>query len=372
MKKTLLSLLTASAALTAVAADEFNHEGIKYEVLSEDNKSVAVSGLVDKSGITTLVIPATVSYNDVSYDVVTIKQFAITFCPDLTTIILPESITSLEGSSLAYNKVLTSINLPDSLETIGSYAICSSALTEIIIPNSVKSIEQSAFQNSANMETVVLGKSITEIGEKAFYGCNKIKNVYSFAPEAPTCLAEAFHKVYLGSGEEGEEYCPITGYVLPGSIESYSGADNGWAEISEFSELGISFDAETIQINIDETLSLEPVLSLGDSLPIETTTWTSSDMNVVTVSEKGELTAISKGEAVVTLTITDVLGNEYSASVTVTVNDTISVESISSDSDATVEVYNLSGCKIADSVTGLPAGIYLVRIAGRTYKTAVK
>ena len=76
-------------------------------------------------------------------------------CGSLTSITLPDSVTSI-GERAFYNcSSLTSITLPDSVTSIGERAFynCSS-LTSITIPNSVTSIERSAFSGCSSLREV--------------------------------------------------------------------------------------------------------------------------------------------------------------------------------------------------------------------------
>ena len=74
---------------------------------------------------------------------------------------------------------LTSIVIPDSVTSIGSDVFygCSS-LTSVIIPDSVTSIGDDAFNSCSRLTSVVIPDSVTSIGYWAFYGCSALKNVY--------------------------------------------------------------------------------------------------------------------------------------------------------------------------------------------------
>ena len=84
-----------------------------------------------------------------------IGNYAFQYCSSLTSITIPDSITSI-GNSAFYNcTTLTSITIPDSVTSIGSYVFynCSS-LTEITIPENVTSIGDYAFQYCSSLTDV--------------------------------------------------------------------------------------------------------------------------------------------------------------------------------------------------------------------------
>ena len=79
----------------------------------------------------------------------TIADWAFNSCSGLTSVNIPNGMTSI-GSSAFYNcSSMTLVNIPDEVKSIGDYAFynCSS-LTSVNIPDGVKSIGRSAFYNS--------------------------------------------------------------------------------------------------------------------------------------------------------------------------------------------------------------------------------
>jgi hypothetical protein len=62
--------------------------------------------------------------------------------------------------------------------SIGNYAFedCSS-LTSIVIPNSVKSIEEAAFANCTSLTSIVIPNSVKSIEDDAFNNCESLKTI---------------------------------------------------------------------------------------------------------------------------------------------------------------------------------------------------
>ena len=83
------------------------------------------------------------------------------------------------GSIFGYgNTSVTSVTIPDSVTSIGAMAFqaCTS-LTSVTIPDSVTSIEAMAFRWSTSLTSVTIPDSVTSIGGGAFQGCTGLTSV---------------------------------------------------------------------------------------------------------------------------------------------------------------------------------------------------
>lgn len=130
----LKQLMTALLLLccTVAGAADFEVDGIYYNILSSEDKTVEVtSGSNKYSGAVT--IPASVTYNSITYSVTSIGESAFEGCWNLTSIEIPNSVTSIGESAFFYCTSLTSIEIPSSVTSIGAWAFsgCTS-LTSVV------------------------------------------------------------------------------------------------------------------------------------------------------------------------------------------------------------------------------------------------
>ena len=189
----LLSTLTASAYDAKI-------NGIYYNFNADTKQATITSGDTKYTGSVT--IPATVTYNDVTYSVTSIGGSAFRYCSGLTSVEIPNSVTSI-GYEAFYNcSNLSEFTITNSVTTIGDYAFDGTAWynnqpegivyagyvaykykgtmpenTSVSFKEGTVGIANSAFERSSKLLSVIIPSTVKAIGKDAFYGCSSMMSI---------------------------------------------------------------------------------------------------------------------------------------------------------------------------------------------------
>ena len=106
-----------------------------------------------------------------------IKDYCFAGC-SLTSIEIPEGVTSIEQAAFRSCASLTSATIPSSVTSIGGHAFyyCSS-LTSITIPSGVTQIADSTFEGCYSLTSITIPSSVTQIANSAFWGCRSLISI---------------------------------------------------------------------------------------------------------------------------------------------------------------------------------------------------
>ncbi len=110
--------------------------------------------------------------------VMTIGEYAFFDCLELTSVEIPNSVTSIGGGAFCECKGLTSVEIPDGVSSIGDWTFygCKD-LTSVEIPDSVTSIGEYAFYDCVELTSIEIPDSVMSIGYRAFYNCSSLTSV---------------------------------------------------------------------------------------------------------------------------------------------------------------------------------------------------
>ena len=158
-----VALLAFSMVAIASWAQVFEQDGIKYRYESE-SLSVVVVSVFGKGDI---VVPRTVVYNEQELPVTGMMSECFMDNKDVTSVCLYENIKEIPMYAFT-GCSLERIDLPKGLETIRKHAFENACnLKEVKLPQSLKVIEESAFRYSG-LSSLTLPDNIQTIGGEAF------------------------------------------------------------------------------------------------------------------------------------------------------------------------------------------------------------
>ena len=209
MRRTLFFICTLLCANVLLAQSTFTIGDLTYGVISTNPPQVEVHDA--NLSITTANIPETVTYNETTYSVTSIEEWAFCNCSSLTSVTIANSVIAI-GNNAFYNcRSLTYISIGNSLTYIGYDAFynCSSLntlnfnaincndfynlspffdspITTINIGDSVQRIPNRFAKELSSLTSVNIGNNVTSIGNKAFEGCSSLQNVTCLATTPPT------------------------------------------------------------------------------------------------------------------------------------------------------------------------------------------
>ena len=234
------------------------HDGATYPVTG-----IGQSAFYNYSNVTHVTLPKTVTtigrwafagcrsltHMTVPDAVTVIDENVFKGCTGLTSITLGKSVTIIRNDAFTDCSALASMTIPESVSSIGDYAFynCTGIKTlffnavncndpmlysafldcpldSITFGNQVQHIPAYLAFGQTRLESIIIPKSVTTIGDYAFWGCSQLTDVISLAVTPP-----AFRGV--GLFDDMNYYAHATLHVLPESVEAYQSADH-WKEFS--------------------------------------------------------------------------------------------------------------------------------------------
>ena len=186
MKNAKHFLLTVAMLLCsfAVSAQYFEIERVRYNVISDSEVGVTSNYGTEYNGA--IVIPYSVTYNSKNYSVTSIKSIAFSDCKNLVSITIPASVTSIEDYAFNGCSGLKEVILEDGCETLslgnssydqGLFYDC--PLEKVYMGRDLDygSWEYSPFKNKAGLNSLIIGETVTTIGDCCFWGCSSLTSI---------------------------------------------------------------------------------------------------------------------------------------------------------------------------------------------------
>lgn len=173
-----------------------------------------------------------------------------------TEIILKNDTKGIAGGAFSWCHNLSSIIIPDSVTCIGEYSFsdCTS-LKSIIIPKSVTEIKYCTFEDCISLESIEIPDSITTIGNCAFIGCTSLMSI-----TIPNPVTQ------IGTIALGYEYYKFeTDFKKNDNFIIYSHIDSiaeSYANANELTFISLDKKLSTGDVNADGIFNISDLITL--------------------------------------------------------------------------------------------------------------
>ena len=163
--------------VTRAGEGAFRSESILTSVsIPNSVTSIGYAAFASCTSLTNVTIPSSVSY---------IGAEAFRACTGLTDVRIPHGVTAIREGTFAGCVSLTSITIPNGVVSIangnsiwppGAFSGCAN-LTNVTIGSSVTSIGYGAFASCTSLITVAIPNNVTSMGSAVFLGCTTLTTV---------------------------------------------------------------------------------------------------------------------------------------------------------------------------------------------------
>lgn len=110
----------------------------------------------------------------------TLGKYSFKGCSELTSIMLPTTVTSIGLGAFSGLQKLTKVSSLENVEEVGNEAFHNCGIAGTVNLSSATTVGESAFKNCGNITDVVWNKDLKLISSYAFYLCTNLKNFSSF------------------------------------------------------------------------------------------------------------------------------------------------------------------------------------------------
>ena len=261
--------------------NNFSNTGRKYYDFMLNGSCYFITGdntvRLARGGSTTncvgeVVIPSSVTYEGVTYQVTSVGMEAFYYKTLLTSVKIPNTVTSIGDDAFNMCYILESVDIPNTVTFIGreafadcyalkkvtlpegltglSYAMFkSSGITSLTIPSTVRVIGNDVFYGCSHLTSIIIPAGVTDIFSDAFVGCKRLITV--------TCLATTPPELEWDPDPfSSYQYENTILWVPRGCLNAYQ-RDGSWNKFQTIKEFACDFEVNGIYYNITGDRTVE-------------------------------------------------------------------------------------------------------------------
>jgi len=186
-----LTSIEIPAGVTTIATGAFYYSGITDIKMHE---GLVQAHLNHAGDLTSVTLPNTVGdFNfqqcwsltsvNLPNSITTLGDYCFSGCGALPSLEIPSTVTEIGANAFYYCAALTTLDLPEGLTTIDYGAFDSSGLTSLVIPSTVTSVGSWAFTGCTGLTSIDVRCPQTSLGATSF-GSSSIATVHALASDA--------------------------------------------------------------------------------------------------------------------------------------------------------------------------------------------
>lgn len=221
-------LLAGSAVSISAKTVYIVQDGIRYYWNNSKSYVEVTSPEKGSTYVGDIEIPASITYDDKNLPVTAVRSSAFTECAYLTSVVLPESVTSIGDYAFDTCEELKSVVMPG-VKTIGHWSFRNCYKLEAWnFSDKLTSIGNYCFDKNYLITEATLPASVTNIGGYAFEGNPDLKTITCLA-QTPPAIKKGYYdgeEVYTIFNDE-DDYGDRKLYVPKGCVNAYKSA-LGW------------------------------------------------------------------------------------------------------------------------------------------------
>ena len=160
--------------------------------LDEDNSTFKLvdRALYDYEMTTLLAYPTAEGDIEIPSGVVTIGPYAFDSCSSMSSVTIPETVTTIEDSAfIDCTGLRDTVTIPSSVTTIADGAFFATYITSMTIPDTVTHVGNGAFERCRYLGSIVIGSGVSSIPANLFKDCYKLTSVT--IPPSITSISES-------------------------------------------------------------------------------------------------------------------------------------------------------------------------------------